>query len=291
MTKDLYDAHAEAGVQIVDEAADVTLHGVDTDAPHVTYVKDGVSRRLDADLIAGCDGFHGVSRQSIPSAVRREYERVYPFGWLGVLSETPPIADELIYASHERGFALCSMRNEMLSRYYVQCPLTDTVDDWSDDRFWEELVRRLPPDPIPNLVTGPSIEKSIAPSAASVSEPMRHGSLFLAGDFGPHSPAHRSQGTELAVSDVHYLGNAIIDRYRTGSTAGLDEYSERALARVWKSVRFSWWMTTLLHLFPDQGEIGQRIQEAELQYLAESEGGPDRHGRELCRAAVLTTFS
>jgi p-hydroxybenzoate 3-monooxygenase len=271
VTKDLYDAHAEAGVRIVDEADQVTVHAVETDAPHVTYVKDGATHRLDADIVAGCDGFHGVSRQAIPGRVRREYERVYPFGWLGVLSETPPIAEELIYANHERGFALCSMRNEMLSRYYVQCPLTDTVDDWSDDRFWEELVRRLPPDPVPDLVTGPSIEKSIAPLRSFVSEPMRYGNLYLAGDSAHIVPPTGAKGLNLAVSDVHYLGNAIVDHFVSGSSTGLDEYSDRALARVWKSVRFSWWMTTLLHLFPDQGEIGQRIQEAELQYLAESE--------------------
>jgi p-hydroxybenzoate 3-monooxygenase len=271
VTKDLYEAHAAAGVPIVDEAADVRIHDVATDAPFITYEKAGQQHRVDADFVAGCDGFHGVSRETIPASLRREYERVYPFGWLGVLSETPPIADELIYANHQRGFALCSMRHSMLSRYYVQCPLSDSVDDWSDDRFWNELVSRLPPEPVADLVTGPSIEKSIAPLRSFVSEPLRHGRLFLAGDSAHIVPPTGAKGLNLAVSDVYYLGNAIIDHYESGSTTGFDTYSDRALARVWKSVRFSWWMTTLMHLFPDQGAIGQRIQEAELDYLADSE--------------------
>ena len=271
VTKDLYDAHAAMGTPILDSAANVRLHDIDTDSPWVTYERDGDEHRLDADLIAGCDGFHGVSRETIPASVRKEYERVYPFGWVGVLSETPPIAEELIYANHERGFALCSKRNLGLSRYYVQCPLSDTVDDWSDDRFWEELVRRLPPEPVEDLVTGPSIEKSIAPLRSFVSEPLRHGRLFLAGDSAHIVPPTGAKGLNLAFSDTYYLGRAMIDFFDNGTTAGLDEYSDRALDRVWKCVRFSWWMTTLLHLFPDQGEIGQRIQEAELDYLSTSD--------------------
>ena len=271
VTKDLYDVHARAGVPIVEEADDVLLHDVTTESPYVTYSKNGDAFRLDCDFVAGCDGFHGVSRGTIPAGLRTEYERVYPFGWLGVLSETPPIADELIYANHERGFALCSKRNLMLSRYYVQCPLTDSVDDWSDDRFWDELVRRLPADATTSLVTGPLIEKSIAPLRSFVSEPMSHGRLHLAGDASHIVPPTGAKGLNLAVSDVHYLGSALVDRYETGSTTGLDDYSARALARVWKAVRFSWWMTSLMHRFPDQGQIGQRIQEAELEYLAESE--------------------
>ena len=271
MTKDLYDAHARAGVPILDRAEDVALHDLTTDTPFVTYARDGAGFRLDCDFVAGCDGSHGVSRESIPVELRTDYERVYPFGWLGVLSETPPVADELIYANHERGFALCSMRHAMLSRYYVQCPLTDSVEDWSDDRFWDELVRRLPADAASALVTGPSIEKSIAPLRSFVSEPMSHGRLHLAGDASHVVPPTGAKGLNLAVSDVHYLGTALADRYETGSTAGLDAYSARALTRVWKAVRFSWWMTSLMHLFPDQGRIGQRIQEAELAYLADSD--------------------
>jgi len=271
VTKDLYAALDAAGVTIVDEAADVTPHDITTDAPFVTYSKDGVDHRIDCDYIAGCDGYHGVSRTAIPSTVLREYERVYPFGWLGILSETPPVDHELIYAHHERGFALCSMRHSMLSRYYVQCPLDDDIDDWPDDRFWDELRRRLPAEAAARLVTGPSIEKSIAPLRSFVAEPLRHGRLFLAGDAGHIVPPTGAKGLNLAFSDCHYLSRGLIDALDGGSTTGLDEYSSVALKRVWQAVRFSWWMTTLMHRFPDTGDFGVRLQEAELDHLARSE--------------------
>jgi p-hydroxybenzoate 3-monooxygenase len=206
----------------------------------------------------------------MPDGLLRTYEKVYPFGWLGILSETPPINDELIYANHERGFALCSMRNEMLSRYYVQCPLDTSLDEWPDERFWSELKMRLPAHATESLVTGPSIEKSIAPLRSFVAEPMRYERLFLAGDAAHIVPPTGAKGLNLAISDVVYLSRALIDFYSTGSTTLLDEYSDTALDRVWKAVRFSWWMTTLMHRFPDDGEIGLRIQEAELKYLSES---------------------
>ncbi len=264
---DLYDV---AGAGVVDEARDVVLHDLDTDAPFVTYTKDGVDHRIDCDFVAGCDGYHGVSRASVPDGFLRSFELVYPFGWLGVLSETPPVNDELIYANHERGFALCSMRHELLSRYYVQCPLDDDVDDWPDERFWSELRARLPVDVAEALVTGPSIEKSIAPLRSFVAEPMRYERLFLAGDAAHIVPPTGAKGLNLALSDVTYLAEALIEAYATGSHALLDGYSDRALDRVWKAVRFSWWMTRLMHRFPDDGEIGLKIQETELKYLSES---------------------
>ena len=268
--KDLYEAHAAGGATLIDEAEDVALHDLDGDAPYVTFTKDGVAERLDCDFIAGCDGYHGVSRASIPDAVLRTFERIYPFGWLGVLSETPPVNDELIYANHERGFALCSMRHEMLSRYYVQCPLDADIDQWPDDRFWEELKTRLPVDVAERMVTGPSIEKSIAPLRSFVAEPMRFGKLFLAGDAAHIVPPTGAKGLNLAISDVAYLSEALIAHYRDGSDAALDAYSDTALARVWKAVRFSWWMTTLMHRFPDDGAFGLKIQESELDYLSSS---------------------
>jgi len=270
VTKDLYDARDAMDGIVIDEAEDVALHDIETDAPFVTWRKDGQEHRLDCDYIAGCDGFHGVSRKTIPADILKEFERVYPFGWLGVLSETPPVSEELIYANHDRGFALCSLRSRVLSRYYVQCSLEDTVEDWSDDRFWEELKRRLPQDAADSLVTGPSIEKSIAPLRSFVAEPMRHGRLFLAGDAAHIVPPTGAKGLNLAASDIHYLSHALIDFYRNGDTAGLDAYSEKALARVWKAERFSWWMTNLLHLFPETGAFGARIQRAELDYLVSS---------------------
>ncbi len=258
------------GGTIIDEANDVTPHDVTSDAPWVTFEKDGEVHRIDCDFVAGCDGYHGVSRTVIPSDVLREYERVYPFGWLGILSETPPLP-ELIYCNSPRGFALASMRNPMLSRYYVQVPLDDAVEDWSDDRFWDEIGRRYPPDIAAEIVTGPSVEKSIAPLRSYVAEPMRHGNLFLAGDAAHIVPPTGAKGLNLAVSDVHYLSRALIEWYHEGSAAGLEAYADVALHRVWNAVRFSWWLTTLLHRFPDQGEFGQRIQESELDYLASSE--------------------
>jgi p-hydroxybenzoate 3-monooxygenase len=271
VTKDLYAALDAAGVTIIDEAGDVAPHDVTTDAPFVTYTKDGAMHRVDCDYVAGCDGYHGVSRSAIPTEILREYERVYPFGWLGILSETPPVDNELIYAHHERGFALCSMRHSMLSRYYVQCPLDDDVGDWSDDRFWDELSRRLPAAAAARLVTGPSIEKSIAPLRSFVAEPLRHGRLLLAGDAGHIVPPTGAKGLNLAVSDCHYLSRGLIDALSGGTTTGLDEYSSVALRRVWQAVRFSWWMTTLMHRFPESGDFGVRIQEAELEYLAGSQ--------------------
>jgi p-hydroxybenzoate 3-monooxygenase len=266
VTRDLYDAQDAAGATIVDEAADVALHDLEGNAPYVTYRKDGVDQRLDADYIAGCDGFHGPSRQAIPLSVRTEYERVYPFGWLGVLSRTAPAAEELIYANHPRGFALASQRNAQLSRYYIQVPLTDKVEDWSDAAFWDELRRRLPADVAESMETGPSIEKSIAPLRSFVTEPMRWGRLFLAGDAAHIVPPTGAKGLNLAASDIHYLSEALIAAY-AGEPAALEGYSERALKRIWGAMRFSWWMTSILHRFPEQTDFDQKIQEAELYQL------------------------
>jgi p-hydroxybenzoate 3-monooxygenase len=269
--KDLFDARDAAGGTVIDEAEEVDVHDVDTDAPWVTYRKDGHEHRVDASIVAGCDGFHGVCRTIVPPAVQRSYERIYPFGWMGILSETPPVSDELIYCRSDHGFALCSMRNEMLSRYYVQCPLDDEVEAWPDTRFWDELRYRLPVEAAERLVTGPSIDKSITPLRSFVAEPMRYGRLFLAGDAAHIVPPTGAKGLNLAVSDVVYLAEAVVEHFQTGSQAGLDHYSDRALSRVWKAVRFSWWMTTLLHRFPDDGEFAVRLQAAELDYLAGSE--------------------
>ena len=269
VTRDLYAARDAAGGIVIHEAEDVALHGLDGDRPQITFRHAGEERRIDCDFVAGCDGFHGVSRQAIPATVRREFERVYPFGWLGVLSETAPVAEELIYANHERGFALCSMRNARLSRYYVQVPLTDRVEDWSDAAFWDELRRRIPAGAAEALETGPSVEKSIAPLRSFVAEPMRWGRLFLAGDAAHIVPPTGAKGLNLAASDVHYLWQALRDHY-AGDDAGIEGYSARALARVWKAERFSWSMTNLLHRFPDQGDFGQRMQESELDYLESS---------------------
>ena len=269
LQEDLYAAADERGAQIHFEAADVELHDVTTDRPWLTFESDGGQGRVEADYVVGCDGFHGAARQAIPDTVLRTYLKEYPFGWLGILSETPPL-EHLVYAHHERGFALASQRNPMLSRYYVQCPLTDTVDDWSDDRFWSELEIRLGPTIGPSVVTGPSIEKSIAPLRSFVAEPMRHGNLFLAGDAAHIVPPTGAKGLNLAVSDVFYLSRALKAHYLSGDDRYLDGYSDMALRRVWGSVRFSWWLTTLLHRFPDQTDFDLRAQEAELDYLASS---------------------
>lgn len=266
--KDLYDARDEAGGKMVFEAEDVALHDLDTPDPYVTYDRAGERHAIRCDFVAGCDGSHGVSSSYLADPTA--YETVYPFGWLGVLSETPPLNDELIYANHERGFALCSMRNPHLSRYYVQCPLDADLGDWPDERFWDELSRRLPPQVAAALVTGPSVEKSITPLASLVREPMQHGRLFLAGDAAHVVPPTGAKGLNLAVSDVFHLSSALIEHYEEGSSAGLDAYSGRALARVWKAVRFSWWMTKLMHRFPEEGDFNQKIQEAELDYLSSS---------------------
>jgi p-hydroxybenzoate 3-monooxygenase len=271
LTRDLYEARDRLGGKIVHNAEDVTLHDLNSDAPFVTWRSgDGIGR-VDCDYVIGADGFHGVSRKSIPSAVLREYEKVYPFGWLGVLSRTKPVSGELIYARHERGFALCSMRSHVLSRYYIQVPLSDHVEDWSDDAFWAELKRRLPEEVAARLITGPSIEKSIAPLRSYVAEPMRYGRLFLAGDAAHIVPPTGAKGLNTAASDVYYLHQALIARYKTGDETGLDRYSDRALARVWKAQRFSWWMTTLLHRFPDHIPYDQKLQQTELAYLFSSE--------------------
>lgn len=269
MQEDLYAAADASGASIVFDTEDVTLDGLTTDRPVVTYRANGVTERLTCDYVAGCDGFHGVSRRSIPESVRTEFEKVYPFGWLGILSETPPLPI-LLYANHERGFALCSMRSPMLSRYYVQAPMTDTVDDWSDDRFWSELFARLPAEQSDQIETGPSIEKSLAPIRSFVSEPMRYGRLFLAGDAAHIVPPTGAKGLNLAVSDVYYLSRALIAHYADGDDDHLDRYSDTALRRVWGAVRFSWWLTMLLHRFPDQTPFDQRAQEQELSYLASS---------------------
>ncbi len=271
VTRDLYAARDEAGGTTIHEAGDVAIHGADGDAPFVTFTRNGEECRIDCEFIAGCDGFHGTSRPTIPAALRREYEKSYPFGWMGVLSETPPVNRELIYSCSPRGFALCSMRSENLSRYYVQCPLSDSPDDWPDDRFWQELKRRLPAPVAERLVTGPAIEKSIAPLRSFVSEPMRWGRLFLCGDAAHIVPPTGAKGLNTAASDVHYLYDALAQWYDKGSEAGIAAYSGRALARIWKAERFSWWMTNLLHRFPGQSEFDLKIQSADLEYLEASE--------------------
>ena len=270
ITRDLLDARDAMGGTVVDKAEDVTPHGIETDAPWLTYRKGGDVHRVDCDFIAGCDGFHGVSRRTIPSSVLRTYEKVYPFGWLGVLSRTPPVTCEVTYNHHERGFALCSMRSETLSRYYVQCSLDDDLAEWPDDRFWDELRRRLPDEIARALVTGPSIEKSIAPLRSFVAEPMRHGRLFLAGDAAHIVPPTGAKGLNLAASDVYYLSRAFAAWYGSRDAGPMDAYSDTCLRRVWKAERFSWWMTTLLHRFPENGPFGERIQLAELDYLVHS---------------------
>ena len=268
--KDLYDSGASAGHPILFEAEGVQLHDIATSQPSLTFTVQGEAMAIEAEFIAGCDGFHGVSRHAIPADVRREFERLYPFGWMGVLSETPPVSHELIYARHPRGFALCSMRNPMLSRYYVQCTADTDPASWSDDRFWDELRQRIPEDAAASLVTGPSIEKSVTPLRSYVAEPMQWGNLFLAGDAAHIVPPTGAKGLNLAFSDVYYLAEALAEKYSSASTTALDGYGAKALRRVWKAVRFSWWMTTMLHTFPDAGEFEHRMQETELDYLAAS---------------------
>lgn len=270
VTHDLMDKREAAGLVTVYEAANVAPHDFGGVSPFVTYDKDGAAHRIDCDFIAGCDGYHGVSRRSVPENALKTFERQYPFGWLGVLAEVPPADHELIYANHERGFALCSMRSPHRSRYYVQVPADERVEAWSDDRFWDELRRRLPPQTAASVTAGPSFEKSIAPLRSFVAEPMRFGRLFLVGDAAHIVPPTGAKGLNLAASDVRYLFGGLREFYSGRSEAGLDAYSAKALARVWKAVRFSWWMTTILHRFPETGEFGQRIQEAELDYLVHS---------------------
>ncbi len=266
--EDLYGAADALDLDVRFEATDVTLDDVTTDRPTVAFTHQGSTERIECDLIAGCDGFHGVTNKAIPPDAVSTYEKGYPFGWLGIISETPPLP-KLLYANHERGFALCSQRSPMLSRYYVQCPLDDSVDDWPDDRFWSELVARVPAEEAAQIVTGPSIEKSIAPLRSFVVEPMQWGNLYLAGDAAHIVPPTGAKGLNLALSDVHYLSEAVAARYR-GDPGPLADYSSTALRRVWSAVRFSWWLTLMLHRFPDQTSFDQRAQEEDLNHLARS---------------------
>jgi len=270
VTRDLYAARAALGAKTLHEVDAVQIHGADGDSPAVSFVHAGREQRIDCDFIAGCDGFHGVSRNTIPATLRREFERVYPFGWLALLAQTPPVSDELIYACHERGFALCSMRNPQLSRYYLQVPLQDSLEKWSDEAFWNELRRRIPATAAESLVTGASIEKSIAPLRSFVAEPMRWGRLFLCGDAAHIVPPTGAKGLNLAASDVYYLSRALLGYYLDHDDQGIADYSATALSRVWKAERFSWSMTRLLHRFADQSDFDVRMQQAELEYLESS---------------------
>lgn len=270
VTRDLMAARDAAGAVSVYEADEVSLHGFDGDRPVVRFTAAGVARELACDYIAGCDGYHGVSRRSAPPDALRTFERVYPFGWLGVLTDRPPVSEELIYAHHARGFALCSMRSPTRSRYYVQVPTSEKAADWSDDRFWDELRSRLDPGTATRLVTGPALEKSVAPLRSFVAEPLRFGRLFLAGDAAHIVPPTGAKGLNLAAHDVGCLAEAFGELYHERSHAGLDDYSARVLARVWKVERFSWWMTSLLHIFPDTDAFGRRVQRADFDYLAGS---------------------
>jgi p-hydroxybenzoate 3-monooxygenase len=270
MTRDLMAEREATGALTIYDAANATPHEFDGNTPYVSYEKDGVTHRIDCDFIAACDGFHGASRKAVPEKALRTFEKVYPFGWLGLLAEVAPVNHELVYANHPRGFALCSMRSATRSRYYIQCSLDERVEDWSDDRFWDELRRRLPAHHAEALRTAPSFEKSLAPLRSFVAEPMRFGHLFLVGDAAHIVPPTGAKGLNLAASDVHYLFEGLREFYGDGSAAGIDAYSQKALARVWKAVRFSWWMTTVMHRFPDTGDFDQKIQEAELDYLTHS---------------------
>jgi len=270
VTRDLMAAREAAGLRTFYNADRVALHDFDSKQPRVRFLQGDVAREIDCDFIAGCDGFHGVSRASVPPAALRLYEKVYPFGWLGVLADVPPVSEELIYANTARGFALCSMRSTTRSRYYVQVPVDERVERWSDEAFWDELRARLDPEARERLVTGPSLEKSIAPLRSFVAEPLRFGSLFLAGDAAHIVPPTGAKGLNLAAADVGYLSRALEIFYGERSTSALDRYSDLCLRRVWKAERFSWWFTSLMHRFPDTGEFGQKIQEAELDYLVHS---------------------
>ena len=272
VTRDLCSVRDAAGSTTIYEAANVEIHDFDGDSPYVTYEKDGTTHRVDCDLIAGCDGYHGVCRQSVPSSAITTFEKIYPFGWLGLLSDTKPVAEEVVYANTARGFALCSMRSMTRSRYYIQCDADDKVENWSDDAFWDEFRLRLPPDMAEALETGPSIEKSIAPLRSFVAEPMRFGRLMLAGDAAHVVPPTGAKGLNLAASDIHYMYDAILGFLEDHDSAALDEYSRRALDRVWKTERFSWWLTNLTHRFNDD-PFEQRMKEAELAYVTTSDAG------------------
>ena len=271
LTRDLYEARDRMNGIVIHNAEDVQPHGVKSATPFVTYRKDNAEHRVDCDYVIGTDGFHGVSRKSIPADVLKEYEKIYPFGWLGVLSRTKPVSPELIYAKHDRGFALCSLRSQVLSRYYIQVPLSDSVDNWSDDAFWDELKRRLPTEVAEQLITGATIEKSIAPLRSYVAEPMRYGNLFLAGDAAHIVPPTGARGLNTAGSDIFYLYTGLVDFYKKNDTTGLEQYSEKALARVWKAQRFAWWMTTMLHTFPDTPDYDQKLKEIDMSYLFTSD--------------------
>ena len=272
VTRDLCEVRDASGSETVYEAADVEIRDIDSAHPFVTYAKDGVTHRIDCDLVAGCDGYHGVSRKSVPESGITTYEKIYPFGWLGLLSDTRPVAHEVVYANTERGFALCSMRSMTRSRYYIQCDVNDRVENWSDDAFWDEFRRRLPPEMAETLETGPSLEKSIAPLRSFVAEPMRFGRLMLAGDAAHVVPPTGAKGLNLAASDIHYMYDAILAFCSEGDEAALNEYSRRALDRVWKTERFSWWLTNLTHRFNDDA-FEQRMKEAELAYVTTSDAG------------------
>ncbi|MDI5890304.1 4-hydroxybenzoate 3-monooxygenase [Halomonas rhizosphaerae] len=273
VTRDLMEARETTGGTTLYEADNVQPHDLETDRPYVTFEKDGETHRLECDYVAGCDGFHGISRKSIPEGRIKEFEKVYPFGWLGLLSDTPPVAEELIYARHERGFALCSMRSSTRSRYYIQVGLDEKVEEWSDERFWEELKRRIPDEVAEKLVTGPSIEKSIAPLRSFVVEPMQFGRLFLVGDAAHIVPPTGAKGLNLAASDVNTLYRLMVKVYQEGRTDLIPNYSETCLKRIWKAERFSWWMTSMLHKFSEEEDFNTRMQQAELDYVTNSEAG------------------
>jgi p-hydroxybenzoate 3-monooxygenase len=270
LTRDLMDAREERGLEVIYEAADVTLHDIESDTPFVTYIKDGKPQRIECRILAGCDGFHGPSRKAIPASVGTEYEREYPFGWLGILADVPPCNHELIYANHARGFALASMRSETRSRYYVDVPLTDRVEDWPDESLWDELAIRLGPEAAAGIIRGPALEKSIAPLRSFVFAPMRHGSLLLCGDAAHIVPPTGAKGLNLAASDVHYAAEALTAFFRRGDADAIPAYSDKALARVWKAERFSWSLTRLMHRFPEDGAFERAMQVAELDYIASS---------------------
>ena len=270
VTKDLYSIIKKENGEIINNAEDVLPQDVNAETPFVTFKKNGVEKKIMCDFIAGCDGFHGVSRSIIPKSIVKNYERIYPFGWLGILSETPPVSDELIYANHGNGFALASMRNKKLSRYYIQTPLNEKIEHWTDEKFWDELKKRLPTEAADTIVTGISIEKSIAPLRSFVCEPMSWKKLFLVGDAAHIVPPTGAKGLNLAVSDVHYLHNALKKYFKFNTNYDLKMYSQNALSRVWKAIRFSWWMTTTFHKFPEQSSFDQRIQDSEIEYLENS---------------------
>ncbi len=270
LTRDLMEAREERGLEVIYQAGDVTLHDIESDAPFVTCTKDGAQQRVDARIIVGCDGFHGPSRKAIPASVGMEYEREYPFGWLGILADVPPCHHELIYANHERGFALASMRSATRSRYYIDVPLTERIEDWPDERLWDELAIRLGPQAAANITRGPAIEKSIAPLRSYVFAPMRHGSLLLCGDAAHIVPPTGAKGLNLAASDVHYAAEALTNFFRRNDPDAVARYSDTALSRVWKAERFSWSLTRLMHRFPQDGPFERKMQVAELDYIASS---------------------